>query len=95
MTRRAGTLNGFSDMPQVVIEHGVQQRLLVAVALVERADRDPGTRGDPHGGEPVRPGTEQNLNRRLLDGLHGDARTRLDRRLSWLECRNVDVRICE
>jgi hypothetical protein len=80
---------------KIAFDHRRDQRLPVGEILIEAADRNAGTFGDPRGSEPAIADPEQNLNACLEQRRHGRLRTRLNRlfsglkrvlRLCWHEC---------
>jgi hypothetical protein len=77
--RGAGVLDGFRGAFQLAFEDGLEQRRLVGVVLVERADADAGTFGDAGRGEPIFADGDQNLKGGFEDRVHRGGRTRLNR----------------
>ena len=86
----ARLFDGDDYLVQILIQHGVQQRLLVREILIHRANGHASTLRHACRGEPGDAIGQQNLNRRLVNCRHRRRRARLTWRFAGLECVSGD-----
>ena len=83
--RAARAFHRFRYPGQMCLQNSMEKRLLIGIVLIQRSYRNSRPLRHPRGRQPIRSHGQQNLNGGFRDGLHGDRRTPLNGRLSWLK----------